>query len=307
MRKVLSFVVAVIVGGLIGTAGAPAALAESFELVEGKTFDTGLVKDFYLEGNSIPTQKRNSAMIKCPCGKRLVFGLLDTTGYSSEIQTKYVGMVLVEKKTMLGAAEIPVGAYGFGLVKPAQGDGPAKLVVYDIAGGRWPKRWRPMTPLSPNPRPSRWSSVRPRDSSWASTPSRSSSPTAPPLLPSLYDRRERGPSSPERGRSPNGWQRSSAYRLLCERLPLARQVVAIDSHVTVFVHLSARPLDAEEVHPRRTLETEVGPRIARRVDPHRTPDLSHLLEDTRPHRHPGTEAVPIALPTHGTHHQEVVA
>lgn len=136
MRKVLSFVVAVIVGGLIGTAGAPAALAESFELVEGKTFDTGLVKDFYLEGNSIPTQKRNSAMIKCPCGKRLVFGLLDTTGYSSEIQTKYVGMVLVEKKTMLGAAEIPVGAYGFGLVKPAQGDGPAKLVVYDIAGGK---------------------------------------------------------------------------------------------------------------------------------------------------------------------------
>jgi len=42
--------------------------------------------------------------------------------------------VIVEKKAMVGSVELPVGAYGFGLQKPASGDGPAKILLYDVAG-----------------------------------------------------------------------------------------------------------------------------------------------------------------------------
>ena len=45
--------------------------------LEGKAFDSAYVKDFYLEGNAIPTQKRNTVILKAADGTRLVFGLLD--------------------------------------------------------------------------------------------------------------------------------------------------------------------------------------------------------------------------------------
>ena len=65
-----------------------------FELVSGKAFDSAVPKDFYLEGNAIPTQKRNAALLKTPAGGRVVFALIDTTGYSSQIQQKYEGMII---------------------------------------------------------------------------------------------------------------------------------------------------------------------------------------------------------------------
>lgn len=112
---------------------APAsALAQ--ERLEGKAFESAFVKDFYLEGNAIPTQKRNTVILKGADGKRHVFGLLDTTGYSAEIQQKYAGMMIFERKTAIGGAEVGTGVYGFGLVKGTPAEGPGKLVVYDVAG-----------------------------------------------------------------------------------------------------------------------------------------------------------------------------
>jgi hypothetical protein len=113
----------------------PAYAQGNFELVVGKAFDSGLVKDFYLEGSSIPTQKRNAAMLKSKDGKRLVFALLDTSGYGTDVQQKYTGMALVEKKVALGTAELGVGAFGFGLEKPAAAaEGPVRVLFYDVAG-----------------------------------------------------------------------------------------------------------------------------------------------------------------------------
>ena len=65
-----------------------------YQVVTGKEFDSAMVRDFYLEGNAIPTQKRNAALVKTPAGTRVVFGLIDTTGYSSQIQQKYEGMLI---------------------------------------------------------------------------------------------------------------------------------------------------------------------------------------------------------------------
>ena len=65
-----------------------------------------------------------------------MFGLLDTTGYSAEIQAKYAGMMIVERKAMVGGVAVGTGAYGFGLQKPTPAEGPGKLMVYDVGGAK---------------------------------------------------------------------------------------------------------------------------------------------------------------------------
>lgn len=38
----------------------------TFEQLSGKSFDSAVPKDFYLEGNAIPTEKRNAALLRRP-------------------------------------------------------------------------------------------------------------------------------------------------------------------------------------------------------------------------------------------------
>lgn len=107
----------------------------AFELVTGKAFDSAMPKDFYLEGNAIPTQKRNAALLKTPAGARVLFALIDTTGYSSQIQQKYEGMVISEGKFSLCGVMVGVGSYGFGRTKPAAtSNEDAKFFLYNQAG-----------------------------------------------------------------------------------------------------------------------------------------------------------------------------
>ena len=111
------------------------ALAQ-VEPLAGKAFDNACVRDFYLEGNAIPAQKRNTVVLKDASGKRLVFGLLDTSGYSNEIQQKYIGMLILERPLALGSVHLAAGAYGFGLAKPQPPEGAGTLFVYDVGGAR---------------------------------------------------------------------------------------------------------------------------------------------------------------------------
>lgn len=107
----------------------------SFEHVTGKAFDSALPNDFYLEGNRIPTVKRNAALLKTPAGARVLFALIDTTGYSSQIQQKYIGMLITEARISICGQTVSVGSYGFGLHKPAPtSDEDAKFFLYNQAG-----------------------------------------------------------------------------------------------------------------------------------------------------------------------------
>lgn len=117
--------------------GATAALRAQagFEVLGAKAFDSALVKDFYLEGNSIPTERRNAALIKTPSGARVELALLDTSGYSSAVQQKYSGMIINEGSISVCGVKLGVGSYGFGTKLPhPSGSGEAQVFFYDQAG-----------------------------------------------------------------------------------------------------------------------------------------------------------------------------
>jgi len=103
--------------------------------VRGKEFDSAVPKDFYLEGNAIPTEKRNAVLLKTPAGARLLFALIDTTGYSSQIKKKYIGMAIAEGAVSVCGVQLGVGSYGFGVDKPApNSSGDARFFLYNQAG-----------------------------------------------------------------------------------------------------------------------------------------------------------------------------
>jgi hypothetical protein len=108
-----------------------------FEVVTGKDFDSAVPKDFYLEGNAIPTEKRNAILVKTPAGARALFALIDTAGYAASIQTKYVGMAITEGDITLCGHRVAVGSYGFGWTLPATGvDAPGRFALYNQAGAQ---------------------------------------------------------------------------------------------------------------------------------------------------------------------------
>src|SRR5579859_4630339 len=123
---------------MLGTfvAGPQNASAQgSFETVTGKAFDKAMPKDFYLEGNAIPTQARNAALVKTPNGARVLFALIDTAGYSSQIKQKYIGMIITEGRVSICGKAVDVGSYGFGLDRPpATSKADARFHLYNQAG-----------------------------------------------------------------------------------------------------------------------------------------------------------------------------
>ena len=115
----------------------PVLAQHGFEVVTGKAFDSAFPKDFYLEGNSIPTEKRNGVLLHLPSGSRALFALIDTTGYSADIIAKYVGMIITEGDVSICGQKVGVGSYGFGWTHPATGvDEPGKFSIYNQAGAK---------------------------------------------------------------------------------------------------------------------------------------------------------------------------
>lgn len=81
---------------------------------------------YFFRGQSAPVQLRNSAGFRTADGMFTVAGLVDTSGYASDIQQKYQGFLIAEQKLSIEGSDLPAGAYGFGFGK----DG--KFIVMDV-------------------------------------------------------------------------------------------------------------------------------------------------------------------------------
>lgn len=82
---------------------------------------------FYFAGQSGAVQVRNSVGFRTASGKNVLAGLMDTTGYASDLQQKFQGFLITETKLNVGGSDLAPGEYGFGFTK----DG--KFVVMDVA------------------------------------------------------------------------------------------------------------------------------------------------------------------------------
>lgn len=85
---------------------------------------------FYFQGQSAPTQMRNSAAARFGTNRFVIVGMVDTSGYSAEIRARYEGFFITDSSISVGGETLSTGAYGFGF----SNDG--KLNILDIAGNQ---------------------------------------------------------------------------------------------------------------------------------------------------------------------------
>ena len=80
----------------------------------------------YYKAQSAGTQLRNSGGVKFADGYYMLSTLVDTSGYSSDVASKYQAYLLTEVPLKFGGKTLPAGAYGVGFI-PGN-----KFVVTDI-------------------------------------------------------------------------------------------------------------------------------------------------------------------------------
>ena len=81
---------------------------------------------YFFSGQSASVQLRNSAGFRTADGKLVLAGLVDTSGYATDVAEKYQGFLIAEVKLSIEGSQLPPGEYGFGFSK--QG----KFTVMDV-------------------------------------------------------------------------------------------------------------------------------------------------------------------------------
>ena len=101
---------------------------EPATVLSGAALTRVVPSSFYYEGQSAPTQMRNATAVRFGAKRFVIVGMVDTSGYSTEIQARYQGFFITDSPITVGGTELEPGAYGFGFSED-------KLNVFDIGGG----------------------------------------------------------------------------------------------------------------------------------------------------------------------------
>jgi hypothetical protein len=80
----------------------------------------------YYKGQSATTQLRNSGGVKFADGYFVLATMVDTSGYSSDVQAKYQAYFITEVPIKVGGQSLPAGIYGVGFVADN------KFIVTDV-------------------------------------------------------------------------------------------------------------------------------------------------------------------------------
>ena len=99
-------------------------------VVTGAELSKVMPTSFYFEGQSAPTQIRNSAAARFGSKRYVIVGMVDTSGYSTEVRAKYEGFFITDSRIGIADGELAAGAYGFGF----SNDG--KLNIFDVGGNK---------------------------------------------------------------------------------------------------------------------------------------------------------------------------
>lgn len=96
------------------------------EILTGDSLKRIVPTSFYFAGQSADTQIRNSAAAKIGENRYVIVGLVDTSGYSTEISGKYEGFFITDSPINIGEKTLNTGAYGFGFSKEG------KVNIFDV-------------------------------------------------------------------------------------------------------------------------------------------------------------------------------
>lgn len=103
-------------------------VAQTPTLIQGAELNRVVPPGFYFQGQSAPTQRRNSAAARLDDKRFVVVGMVDTSGYSADIRAKYEGFLITDSPITINGSDLAVGAYGFGF----SNDG--KFNILDLGG-----------------------------------------------------------------------------------------------------------------------------------------------------------------------------
>jgi len=106
---------------------AAAAQSKKTGVVEASDMKQIVPTNYYYDGQVAPVQFRNAAAVRLDGGKIVQAGLVDNSGYSSDIAAKYQGYLITEQKIKIGGSELAPGQYGFGFSG-------AKFRIMDVGG-----------------------------------------------------------------------------------------------------------------------------------------------------------------------------
>jgi hypothetical protein len=112
-QKIFISALAVLVFSLPVVAQSVADVTTSDKVLTGPELARVVPNSFYFQGQSAPTQMRNSAAVRMN-GHFVIAGMVDTSGYSAEIRARYQGFFITDSAITVGGESLPTGAYGFG-------------------------------------------------------------------------------------------------------------------------------------------------------------------------------------------------
>ncbi len=88
---------------------------------------TVLPANYFFDDLVATVQVRNAGAVRFDNEKLLVVAFVDNSGYSSDVQSKYQGLLIAETKVNIGNQDLLPGQYGFGFTKEGN------FVVLDVA------------------------------------------------------------------------------------------------------------------------------------------------------------------------------
>jgi hypothetical protein len=112
---------------LLASAGTPAAEGQETILKASDITPKLFPDQVFFRGQTAPIQMRNTGGVHFADGLFVLTGLVDNSGYSTAIRTKYQAYLITEVPLEIGGQTLKPGAYGYGFI-----DG-GKFVVLDLA------------------------------------------------------------------------------------------------------------------------------------------------------------------------------
>lgn len=107
-------------------AGSAAQASASTSILDAAEAGKIMPATVFFKGQSASVQERNSAGIRLGKDSLLLVALVDTSGYSSNVQQKYQAYLLTQEPIEIGGHRLAPGAYGCGFIAGN------KFIVMDI-------------------------------------------------------------------------------------------------------------------------------------------------------------------------------